>query len=139
MPTSTASSNTAQTIISLESLINSFDSRLESLTREMRTHKDMLVSYLDGQKEFAEAQTKAQSAAKEATIAKQKALKSSEAQPLIEKVKDYQIQIKEVKIALSDYLSQYITLSGTNQLNAPDGTTRSISVSARLVKKKDQR
>ncbi|MFA6603149.1 MAG: hypothetical protein WCT01_05105 [Candidatus Shapirobacteria bacterium] len=137
MPTTSASPNTAQTIISLESLINSFDSRLESLTREMRTHKDMLVSYLDGQKEFAEAQTKAQSAAKEATIAKQRALKSSEAQPLIEKVKDYQIQIKEVKIALSDYLSQYITLSGTNQLNAPDGTTRSISISARLVKKKE--
>ncbi|MFA6518861.1 MAG: hypothetical protein WCV93_04425 [Candidatus Shapirobacteria bacterium] len=126
----------AQTILSLESLINSFDSRLESLTKEARTHKEMLQSLLDGNAEYVTANDASTKASKLTQIAKQKALKVPEAVTLIDKIKDYQSQIKEVKVGLSDYLSQYVTLSGTTQIDSPDGTTKQIVYSAKLVKKK---
>ena len=39
----------------------------------------------------------------------------------MEKIKDQQVEVKELRIALSDYLSQYVTLSGSNQIESPDG------------------
>lgn len=126
----------AQTILSFESLINSFDSRLESLTKEARTHKEMLQSLLDGNPEYVATADTSTKAAKLTQIAKQKALKAPEAVTLIDKIKDYQSQIKEIKIGLSDYLGQYVTLSGTTQIDSPDGTTKQIVYTAKLVKKK---
>ena len=54
---------------------------------------------------------------------------------LVEKAKDLQNQIKELKVALSDYLSQYVTLSGSTQIELPDGTMRDIIYTARMVTK----
>lgn len=126
----------AQTILSLESLINSFDSRLESLTKEAKAHKEMLQSLLDGNAEYVSVSDASTKAAKLTSLAKQKALKDPQAVTLIDKIKDYQSQIKEIKVGLSDYLSQYVTLSGTTQIDSPDGTTRQIIYTAKLVKKK---
>ena len=55
---------------------------------------------------------------------------------VLEKIKDNQQQLKELKIALSDYLSQYVKLSGTNQIEGPDGVVRQIIYTAKLVKSK---
>lgn len=126
----------AQTILSLESLINSFDSRLESLTKEAKAHKEMLQSLLDGNAGYVSVSDASTKAAKLTSLAKQKALKDPQAVTLIDKIKDYQSQIKEIKVGLSDYLSQYVTLSGTTQIDSPDGTTRQIIYTAKLVKKK---
>jgi len=70
-------------------------------------------------------------------IAKQKVLKSSESAALVEKIKDYQAQVKELRVALSDYLAQYVTLSGINQIEGSDGVLRTIVYTAKLVKKSD--
>ena len=47
------------------------------------------------------------------------------------------MQVKELRVALSDYLAQYVNLSGSNQIEGPDGVTRQIIYTARLVKKVD--
>ena len=73
--------------------------------------------------------------AKVKTLAKSKVLEHSEAKSVVEKIKDNQSQIKELKVALSDYLAQYVTLSGSNQIEGPDGVLRQIIYSAKLVKK----
>ena len=131
------SQNLASNLISIESLVKSHDDRLVTLTKELRTNKEMLDSILDNDEEYRFSATEASKQAKLKTLAKQKVLKNPNSVALVEKIKDYQAQIKELKVALSDYLAQYVTLSGTNQIEGSDGVLRTIVYTAKLVKKVD--
>ena len=131
------SQNLASNLISIESLVKSHDDRLVTLTKELRTNKEMLDSILDNDEEYRLSATEASKQAKLKTLAKQKVLKNPNSLALVEKIKDYQAQIKELKVALSDYLAQYVTLSGTNQIEGSDGVLRTIVYTAKLVKKVD--
>ena len=133
----TDSNNTAKNLINIESLVNSHDQRLDTLSKELKTHKEMLNGILDNNEEYKTAATEASKYTKLKTIAKQKVLKSSEAVSLVEKIKDTQSQVKELRVALSDYLAQYVTLSGSNQIEGVDGVLRTIVYTAKLVKKAD--
>jgi len=131
------SKDLASNLISIESLVNSHDTRLETLSRELRTHKEMLDSILDNDEEYRLSATEASKYSKLKTLAKQKVFKDPQSLSLVEKIKDYQAQIKELKVALSDYLAQYVTLSGSNQIEGSDGILRQIVYTAKLVKKTD--
>jgi len=131
MPTNT---NQAQTIVNIESLIQSHNSRLDLLTKEYREHKSMLDNILNNNDDYLKVSEDVKKSAKIKSIAKQKLLSQPEAGRLVEKIKDYQSELKELKVALSDYLSQYVTLSGQNQIEGPDGVVRQIVYTAKLVK-----
>jgi hypothetical protein len=127
--------NTAKNLLNIESLINSHDSRLQTLEKELKMNKGMLDDILNGNKEYLDANDVAKKASKEKTLAKNKVMQLSEAKALVEKIKDAASQVKELKVDLSDYLAQYVTLSGTNILTAPDGAVWEIIYSARINKK----
>lgn len=129
--------NQAIDLLNIESLINSHDSRLDTLQKELRTQKGMLSDLLENDEEFAKISEEVAKFNKQKTVVKQKALKSPSALPLIDNIKDLQNQIKELRVALSDYLAQYVNLSGTNQIEGADGITRQIIYTAKLVKKND--
>lgn len=131
----TDSNTTAGNILSIENLIKSHDQRLDVLSKELRTHKEMLDGILDNDEEYRTSATEASKYTKLKTVAKQKVLKRSESVALVEKIKDNQAQIKELRVALSDYLAQYVTLSGLNQIEGSDGVLRTIVYTAKLVKK----
>ena len=124
-------------LTNIESLINSHDSRLNTLTQELKTQKSMLNDLLANNEEYTKTSEESSKLAKLKTLAKQKALKQPAAVPLVEKIKDCQMQVKELRVALSDYLTQYVNLSGTNQIETEDGVIRQIIYTARLVKKTD--
>jgi len=128
--------NQAQNIINMESLIASASSKLNDLTYEVKEHKAMIDEVLENNTEFQEIDKEAKKQAKLRAAARQKALNVPEAKSAIEKLKETQVQLKEVKIALSDYLSQYVTLSGSNQIEGPDGVVRKIIYTAKLVQAK---
>lgn len=128
---------TAQNLISIESLINNHDIKLQTLSKELKSHQEMLNSLLENDNDYVTAAKEAAKSAKVKTLAKSKVLEHSEAKSVVEKIKDNQSQIKELKVALSDYLAQYVTLSGSNQIEGPDGVLRQIIYSAKLVKKFD--
>ena len=128
--------NQAQNILNIESLINNASNRLDTLTREAQEQKSMIDALLENNAEYQEIEKEAQKQAKLKTIARQKALNVPEAKSTLEKLKDAQIQLKEIKTALSDYLAQYVSISGTNQIEGPDGVLRQIIYSAKLVKSK---
>lgn len=130
---------TSQTLISVESLINSYNSRLDTLQTEQKQFKEMLNSILDNDTEYQTAAKEASKLAKLKTIAKQKVLKLPEAAQTVDKMKECQMQLREIKTALSDYLSQYVTLSGTNQIEGIDGVLRQIVYTAKLVKISDKK
>jgi hypothetical protein len=131
----TDSNTTAGNILSIENLIKSHDQRLDVLSKELRTHKEMLDAILDNDEEYRSSAAEASKYTKLKTVAKQKVLKQSESVALVEKIKDYQAQVKELRVALSDYLAQYVTLSGLNQIEGSDGVLRTIVYTAKLVKK----
>jgi len=133
----TDSTNAANNLINIESLVKSHDQRLDVLSKELKTHKEMLDGILDNDQDYKTSATEASKYTKLKTIAKQKVLKQSESVSLVEKIKDYQAQIKELRVALSDYLAQYVTLSGSNQIEGSDGVLRTIVYTAKLVKKAD--
>ena len=127
--------NNATNLLHIESLITSHDTRLQTLEKELHENKAMLDDLFNGDPEYLEANDAAKKASKVKTIAKNKVMQRSEAKALADKVKDFQMQMKELKVALSDYLAQYVTLSGTNTLTAPDGAIWQILYSARINKK----
>jgi len=127
--------NQATTLLSIESLINSHDLKLAELQKELSIHKSMLSDLLENNEEYVKAAEEASKTAKVKTAAKQKVLKTDTAIATVEKITDTASQVKELRVALSDYLSQYVTLSGSNQFEGADGVTRQIVYSAKLVKK----
>lgn len=128
--------NKVATLLNIESLINSANSKLNDLTYEVKEYKSMLDEILESNVEFQEAEKEAKKTAKLRAAARQKALNIPAAKTNIDKLKETQTQLKEIKIALSDYLSQYVSLSGTNQIEGPDGVVRQIIYTAKLVKSK---
>lgn len=132
----TNDSQSAINLVSVESLINSTNIRFDTLDKEYQEQKSMLDSILENDLEYKEAELEAKKFAKVKTLAKQKVMTRPEASHIVEKIKDCQTQIKELKTALSDYLAQYVTLSGTNQIEGPDGVLRQIIYTAKLVKSK---
>jgi chromosome segregation ATPase len=132
----TTDTQSAINLVNVESLINSTNSRFDTLTKEYREQKSMLDAILDNDLEYKEALMASQKASKLKNLAKQKVLQKPESTQLVDKIKDYQSQLKELKVALSDYLSQYVTLSGTNQIEGPDGVLHQIIYTAKLVKSK---
>ena len=128
--------NKVATLLNIESLINSANSKLNDLSYEVKEYKSMLDEILENNAEFQEAEKEAKKTAKLRAVARQKALNIPAAKTNIDKLKETQTQLKEIKIALSDYLSQYVSLSGTNQIEGPDGVVRQIIYTAKLVKSK---
>jgi len=129
--------NKAQTLLTIESMINNTNSRLETLSKEIKEHKSMLGSILENSDEYQQLQEEVQKQSKLRNIAKQKVLTNQAASKAMEDIKDLQLQIKEAKTALSDYLAQFVNLSGTNQIEGPDGVLRQIVYTAKLVKNKN--
>ena len=136
MPNENQDPNQVANLLNIENLINSSTARFDVLQKEFQEQKSQLDSILDSDIEYQEVAQEAKKQAKLKTIAKQKVMARPEAAHVVEKMKDAQIQVKELKTAMSDYLAQYVTLSGTNQIEGPDGILRQIIYTAKLVKTK---
>jgi hypothetical protein len=128
--------NKVATLLNIESLINNASSRLNDLSYEAKEQQAMLDEILENDNEFQEIDKEAKKQVKLKVAARQKALNTPGAKTTIDKLKETRSQLREVKIALSDYLSQYVSLSGTNQIEGPDGVVRQIVYTAKLVKSK---
>lgn len=120
--------------IEIENLISSTSNRFEAIKKEQKEHKAMLDSIFDNDTELKNLELQITKLQKLKKIAKQKILKEGEPLRLAEKITEYKHQVKEIKMALSDYLSQYVAKFDTNQIELADGVVRQIIHSAKLVK-----
>lgn len=136
MPNENQNPTQVANLLSIESLINTSTARFDVLDKEYKDLKSQLDSILESDDEYQKLAEEAQKQAKLKMISKQKVMARPECTQLVEKIKDAHIQIKELKTAMSDYLAQYVTVSGTNQIEGPDGVLRQIIYSAKLVKTK---
>ncbi len=128
--------NKAQNLLNIENLINTATLRLDEITKQLHEQKSMIDSLLESNAEYQELEKESKKQAKLKNSAKQNVLNDPGAKSTIDKLKENQTQAKELKIALSDYLAQYVAISGTNQIEGPDGVLRQIIYTAKLVKTK---
>ncbi|MDD4026995.1 MAG: hypothetical protein PHO75_02285 [Candidatus Shapirobacteria bacterium] len=122
------------TLINCESLINSGVVRFDILKKETGDLKSQLDSILENDDEYQKLREDSNKISKLKKISKQKIMARQEVAVLNEKIRDGNSQLKELKTAISDYLAQYVILSGSNQIELADGVMRQIISSAKLVK-----
>lgn len=127
---------TTDTLLNIESLVHSTHSRLNTLQSQLKQHRQMLDSLLENDSEYSQLATEAQKTAKLKKIAQAKVHRQPEAMRLLDEIHHSQSQVRELKTALSDYLTQYLASSGSRQIETPAGELLEIIYTARLTKAK---
>lgn len=125
--------NQAATLASIESLIKNSRARLLQLEEESKKLKEMFTSVLENDQEYVQSDKEAKKYSKLRSAAKSRLQKQPGAKETVDKITDNQFQIKELKNALSDYLAQFVSLSGLRQIETEDGKLMNIVYTAKLV------
>jgi hypothetical protein len=127
--------NGANVILELESMIKNNMVGIDSRKDELKKTREMIASVLTNDATYKEHETKAKEAAKLKNATKAQLMKLPANAQLMAKMHELSAEIKEMNDALSDYLREYGRLSGTNEIEADDGTVREIVYVAKLIKK----
>ncbi len=128
-------STPAQSLISLESMINRYVGDIEKMKEQLKTQKDMFNDAVQNDAEYAKEETKAKEINRAKNAAKQKITKQPAVASIVERMNTMKDEIKEMQEALSNYLQQFQKIAGTNQLVAENGEIREIVTTHRLIKK----
>lgn len=128
---------TATTLISVESMIKSLSDRLAKLKEEAKEQRAIFKSVFDNNDDYQKIDQRVKDINQQKKKLKSQLLSQSSATSAKEKLDATKDQIREANQALSDYLAQYVTLSGTNQLEMDEGKMMRIVYTAKLVKAKD--
>lgn len=121
-------------LFTIENLIKSHISHIESVKNELAKQAEMMNDVLNNDPGYKEASEQGKEVNKKKTEAKQNILKSPSNASLNQKIKDMRQELKELKGALSNYLQQYQKIADTDQIESEDGEVRQIVYQAHLVK-----
>ncbi len=124
-----------QVLINMESMIKSHVSSIDKLQTEAKSLKGMLDDIFTNDPTFGEHDKRAKEAAKVRAQTRSEILKRPQAAELNSKVKSLKSEVKELQIALSDYLQEYARMAGVNEIEGEDGEIREIVYEAKLIKK----
>lgn len=127
--------NQGQVLIDLENMIKTHIQTLDKSRAELSKLKEMLDGILENDETYRTHTEKAKEAAKIKSLTKSQLLKQPEARDLAQKIKELQGSVKDLDVALSDYLREFARLSGSNEITTDDGEVREIVYSAKLIKK----
>lgn len=121
-------------LFTVENLIKSHVSHIDSVRTELAKHAEMLKDILNNDTVYKEIADQIKELNKKKSDAKQNILKVPSNATLNQKIRDMRQEIKELKGALSNYLQQYQRMADTDQIESEDGEVRQIVFEARLVK-----
>lgn len=131
--------NGANVLIELESMIKSHIGGIDSRKTDLRKYREMLTSALASDETYQEHERLAKEAAKVKNGTRQQLMKLPANAQIQEKVRDLAVEIKEMDVALSDYLKEYERMSGSNEIETDDGMVRQIVYVAKLVKSQSRK
>jgi len=132
--TQTTTNQKVKDLFTLENLIKTHVSHIESVRVELAKHSEMLTDIMNNDTVFKEIADQIKEMNKKKMDAKQNILKVPSNASLNQKIKDMKQEVKELKTALSGYLQQYQKIADTDQIESEDGEVRQIIFDARLVK-----
>lgn len=125
----------ADLLMNLESSIKEHIVSVDKSKQELKKMKEMLADTYRNDPTYQEHDK----AVKEATMIRMKTKSELLKQPgvadLSAKVRELSGELKDFQAALSDYLREYMRLSGSNEIEGDDGEVREIVYVAKLVKR----
>ena len=122
-------------VLSLEEMIKSALPKLDKLKEDLKLKKEMVEDALKNDSTYKNHSEKAKEANKIKNTTKQQLLKQPSLSTLTNDIKDLREEIKELQISLSEYLSEYGRLSGSNEIQDANGEVREIVYVAKLVRR----
>lgn len=135
VPDDSAPQNQATVLLSLEELIKRHISSIEKLQVESKKHKEMFDDAFENSPVYRENSEKAKEAQKLKSTTRQEILKQPQMIQLADKIRTMREEMKDLKLALSDYLVEFQRLSGLKEIQDEQGEFREIINSAKAIKK----
>lgn len=130
-----ATENGATVLLELETTIKNHISLIDKNKAELKKEREMLESALLNDETYRLHTEETKKAAKTKALTKYQIMQLPANKVLADKVKDLSAATKELDSALSDYLREYMRMSGTNEIETEGGEIREIIYVAKLVKK----
>ncbi len=127
--------NSAMTVLDLTTLINDYDKTMMELKAQLKEQKKMVKDAFEGDQEYHELSEKAKELTRQKNAIKQRIIQTPAVETVMAKVKDLQLELKDMEDKLSGYLQEYQRIAGTNVIEGTDGELRQIIPVYRLVKK----
>ncbi len=124
----------AKLILSLEEMIKNNRDLIEKSRGELSEQRDMLKNSFESDAIYQEQNEEVKKATKIRSATKSQILKKPSVATIAEKVKSLQSQIKEYEAALSDYLREYLRVSGQTTIEDEKGEILEIIYTAKLRK-----
>jgi superfamily II DNA helicase RecQ len=125
----------AELLINLESSIKEHIASVDKSKIELKKLKEMLADTYNNDPTYQEHDKLVKEATKVRSKTKSELLKQPACADLNAKVKELSGELKDFQAALSDYLREYMRLSGSNEIEGDDGEVREIIYVAKLVKR----
>ena len=127
--------NGATILLELEATIKNHISLIDKNKAELKKQREMLESALLNDETYRLHTEEAKKATKTKALTKYQILQLPANKVLADKVKELATQNRELDSALSDYLREYMRMSGTTEIETDEGEVREIIYVAKLVKK----
>jgi len=125
----------AELLVNLESTIKEHIASIDKSKGELKKLKEMLADTYCNDPVYQEHDKAVKDATKIRSKTKSELLKQPASAELNAKVKELSGELKDFQAALSDYLREYMRLSGSNEIEGDDGEVREIIYVAKLVKR----
>lgn len=136
---SSLSDDQSTVLLSLDEMIKTHIQSIDRLRNELKEQKQMFEDGFVNDPAFRELSLAAKEAADLKSATRQQLLKQPTVATLSSKIKSISSEIKEKKLALSDYLLEYQRMAGVNEIEGYDGEVREIVNEAKLIKKLRQK
>lgn len=127
--------NGATVLLELEATIKNHISLIDKNKAELKKQREMLESALLNDETYRNHSEEAKITAKTKALTKYQIMQLPANKILADKVRELASQTRELNTALSDYLREYMRMSGTNEIETDEGEVREIVYVAKLVKK----
>lgn len=131
----TAQSDEATVLLSLEQMIKHHTSSIEKNKVELKKHRQQLSDAYENDPTFREHDKLAKEAAKVKQETKHQITKQPAVMIIADKAKSMAQEVKELEAALSDYLKEYQRMTGANEIEGEDGELREIVSTVKLIKR----
>lgn len=123
-------------VASLDEMIRLNFKRLNDLSAEQKTLKQIMDDALENSEIYKEVSEKTKTAILEKTSLRKTLLTTPEMISALNKMKDLATEIREKKTSLSDYILEFQRISGANEIDLGNGKIMQIENSAKLIRKK---
>ncbi|HRN95816.1 MAG TPA: hypothetical protein PLD54_00025 [Candidatus Levybacteria bacterium] len=121
--------------LSLENLIRSNLTTIDTLQQQYREQKEMVDNVLENDSTYRQHLETANEANKVKSATRQQIMKRPDVIKIAEKMKSMKEEMKETQATISDLLQEYQRISGSNVIEREDGQILEIISISKLVKK----